>query len=54
MEQENPQKLWEIKRERQRKIILESRKKYENTDIKTQFETKERVIRKQTKKRGIL
>lgn len=54
MEQENPQKLWEIKRERQRKTILESRKKYENTDIKTQFETKERVIKKQTKKRGVL
>ena len=54
MEQENPQKLWEIKRERQKKIILESRKKYENTDIQEQFKTKERVIKKQTKKRGVL
>nr|DAH72157.1 MAG TPA: Replication associated protein [Microviridae sp.] len=54
MEQENPQKLWEIKRERQRKIILESREKYKDTSIKEQFETKERVIKKQTKKRGIL
>lgn len=54
MEQENPQRLWEIKRERQRKLIEENRLKYENHDYWNELKTKERVIKKSSKKRGIL
>ena len=55
MELENPQRLWEIKRERQTKLIKENRLKFENTDYAETLKTKERVCKKKsTKKRGIL
>lgn len=54
MEKENPERLWRIKRNRQRKAIEQKRLQLEGKDYKTQLETKERVTKKQTKKRGIL
>ena len=54
MEAENPQRLWRIKKNRQAAAIAENRLKYENADFAEQCETKERVIKKQTKKRGTL
>ena len=55
MEAENPKRLWEIKRERQAKIIKENRLKFENQDYAETLKTKERVCKKKsTKKRGIL
>ena len=54
MEKENPERLWRIKKNRQRKAIEQKRLQLEGKDYKTQLETKERVIKKHTKKRGIL
>lgn len=54
MEAENPQRLWRIKQNRQKKAIEQKRLQLEKQDYKTVLETKERVTKKQTKKRGIL
>ena len=54
MEKENPERLWRIKRNRQAAAIAEKRLALENTDYKTTLETKERIIKKQMKKRGML
>lgn len=54
MEEENPQRLWRIKQNRQKKAIEQKRLQLEGQDYKTVLETKERVTKKQTKKRGIL
>lgn len=54
MEKENPERLWRIKQNRQRKAIEQKKLQFEGKDYKTQLETKERVTKKQTKKRGIL
>ena len=54
MEAENPQRLWRIKQNRQKNAMEEKRLQLENQDYKTVLETKERVTKKQTKKRGIL
>jgi hypothetical protein len=54
MEAENPERLWRIKQNRQRATIEEKRQALENSDYKTTLETKERVTKKQMKKRGIL
>lgn len=54
MEAENPQRLWRIKQNRQKNAIEQKRLQLENQDYKTVLETKERVSKKQTKKRGIL
>lgn len=54
MEAENPQRLWRIKRNRQKNAIEQKRLQLEEQDYKTVLETKERVTKKQTKKRGIL
>lgn len=54
METENPQRLWRIKQNRQKNAIEQKRLQLENQDYKTVLETKERVNKKQTKKRGIL
>lgn len=54
MEAENPQRLWRIKQNRQKKAIEQKRLQLEEQDYKTVLETKERVTKKQTKKRGIL
>lgn len=54
MEAENPQRLWRIKQNRQKAAIAEKRLQLEGQDYKTVLETKERVTKKQTKKRGIL
>lgn len=51
---ENPERLWKIKQKRQEKSIMANRYKYEGRDFKKDLETKERVIKKSTKKRGIL
>ena len=54
MEAENPQRLWRIKQNRQAAAIAENRLKYENADFAEQCKTKERVIKKQMKKKGTL
>ena len=54
MEAENPQRLWRIKQNRQKNAIEQKRLQLEGQDYKTVLETKERVTKKQTKKRGIL
>ena len=54
MEAENPERLWKIKQKRQERVIEANRAKYENTDFAEQCSTKERVIKKQMKKRGTL
>ena len=54
MEAENPQRLWRIKQNRQAATIAENRLKYENADFAEQCKTKERVIKKQMKKKGTL
>ena len=54
MEAENPQRLWKIKQNRQKNTIEQRRLQLEEQDYKTVLETKERVTKKQTKKRGIL
>lgn len=54
MEAENPQRLWRIKQNRQKNAMEQKRLQLEGQDYKTVLETKERVNKKQTKKRGIL
>lgn len=54
MEAENPQRLWRIKQNRQKNAIEQKRLQLEDQDYKTVLEIKERVTKKQTKKRGIL
>lgn len=54
MEAENPQRLWRIKQNRQKNAIEQKRLQLEEQDYKTVLETKERIIKKQTKKSGIL
>ena len=54
MEAENPKRLWRIKQNRQKNAMEQKRLQLENQDYKTVLETKERVTKKQTKKRGIL
>lgn len=54
MEKENPKRLWRIKQNRQRKAIEQKRLQLEGQDYKIQLEAKERVIKKQTKKSGVL
>lgn len=54
MEKENPQRLWRIKQNRQKNAIKQKRLQLEEQDYKTVLETKERITKKQTKKRGIL
>lgn len=54
MEAENPQRLWRIKQNRQKNAMEQKRLQLEDQDYKTVLETKERVTKKQTKKRGIL
>jgi hypothetical protein len=54
MEVENPERLWRVKQNRQKAVIEQNQLKYENADFAEDLKTKERVIKKQTKKRGIL
>lgn len=54
MEAENPQRLWRIKKNRQKNAMEQKRLQLEGQEYKTVLETKERVTKKQTKKRGIL
>lgn len=54
MEAENPQRLWRIKQNRQKNAMEQKRLQLEGQDYKNVLETKERVTKKQTKKRGIL
>lgn len=54
MEAENPQRLWRIKQNRQKNAMEQKRLQLEGQDYKSVLETKERVTKKQTKKRGIL
>lgn len=54
MEAENPERLWRIKQNRQKKAMQQKRLQLEGQDYKAVLETKERVTKKQTKKRGIL
>jgi len=54
MEAENPQRLWRIKQNRQKNAMIQKKLQLEGQDYKTVLETKERVTKKQTKKRGIL
>lgn len=54
MEAENPERLWKIKQKRQERTIEANRIKYENADFAEQNSIKERVIKKQMKKRGTL
>lgn len=54
MEAENPERLWRIKQNRQKNAIEQKRLQLEDQDYKSVLETKERVTKKQTKKRGIL
>lgn len=54
MEAENPERLWRIKQNRQKNAMEQKRLQLEGQDYKTVLETKERVTKKQTKRRGIL
>lgn len=54
MEAENPERLWRIKQNRQKNAMEQKRLQLEDQDYKAVLETKERVTKKQTKKRGIL
>lgn len=54
METENPERLWRIKQNRQQKAMEANRLKYEGRDFAIDNETKERVIKKSTHKRGML
>lgn len=54
MEAEDPQRLWEIKRERQAKIIASNRYEYEGRDYAADLQTKERVTRKKMHAQGKL
>lgn len=54
MEAENPERLWRIKQNRQKNAMEQKRLQLEDQDYKTVLETKERVTKKQTIKRGVL
>ena len=54
METENPIRLWEIKRERQTKIIESNRYTYDGKDYATDLQAKERVTRKKMHRTGKL
>lgn len=54
MEAENPERLWRIKQNRQKNAMEQKRLQLEGQDYETVLKTKERVTKKQTKKRGIL
>lgn len=54
MEAENPERLWRIKQNRQKNAMEQKRLQLEGQDYKNVLETKERVTKKQMKKRGIL
>jgi hypothetical protein len=54
MEAEDPIRLWEIKKERQAKIIESNRYTYEGKDYATDLQTKERVTRKKMHRAGKL
>lgn len=54
MEAENPERLWKIKQNRQKNAMEQKRLQLEGQDYNSVLETKERVTKKQTKKRGIL
>lgn len=54
MEAENPQRLWRIKQNRQKNTMEQKRLQLEGQDYKNVLETKERVTKKKTKKRGVL
>lgn len=54
MEAENPERLWRIKQNRQKNAMEQKKLQLEGQDYKTILETKERVTKKQTKKRGVL
>lgn len=54
MQAENPQRLWRIKKNRQKNAMQQKRLQLENQDYETVLKTKERVTKKQTKKHGIL
>lgn len=54
MEAENPERLWRIKQNRQKNAMEQKKLQLEDQDYKTVLETKERVTKKQTKKRGVL
>lgn len=49
MEAENPERLWRIKRNRQKAVIEQNRLKYENANFAEDLKTKERVIKKSVK-----
>lgn len=49
MEAENPERLWRIKRNRQKAVIEQNKLKYENADFAKDLKTKERVIKKSVK-----
>lgn len=51
MEKENPERLWRIKRSRQKRVIEQNLLKYENTDFEKDLKSKERVIKKSMKVR---
>ena len=51
MEKENPERLWRIKRNRQKRVIEQNLLKYENTDFEKDLKSKERVIKKSMKVR---
>ena len=54
MEAESPERLWRIKQNRQKNAMEQKRLQLESQDYKTVLETKERVTKKQTIKRGVL
>lgn len=54
MEAENPERLWRIKQNRQKNAMQQKRLELEGQDYQTVLQTKERVTKKKTKKRGIL
>ena len=54
MEAENPTRLWEIKRERQAKIIESNRYTYDGKDYAADLQTKERVTKKKMHRAGKL
>ena len=54
MEEENPERLWRIKQNRQKMAMEQKRMELNGNDYKRSLETKERVIKKQMKKSGVL
>ena len=54
MEAEDPMKLWQIKKERQAKIIAANRYTYQNKDYAEDLKTKERITKKKMHASGKL